>query len=181
MKIIAFGASSSRNSINKKLASYTASIVKNADVEVIDINDFELPIYSEDVEKEIGHPQLAKDFLQKIKEADAVIVSFAEHNGSYTSAYKNLFDWASRLALEVYQNKPTIFLSTSPGPGGASSALKSAETSAPFFGVDLRGTLSVPNFYDVFDLENKRVKENLVAKQLADLVKKLSINKEMSK
>ena len=95
-----------------------------------------------------------------------MIVSFAEHNGSYSAAYKNLFDWASRIDQKVFQNKPTIYLSTSPGPGGAGSVLSSAKGSARFFGVDLKASVSVANFHDVFDAQTGRITE---PSALADL------------
>ncbi len=171
MKILAFAASSSKNSINKKLAKYAASLVTSAEVEVIDLNDFELPLYSQDKEKELGEPLLVKNFLAKISEADAVIISFAEHNGSYTSAYKNIFDWASRTAKKVYENKKMIILSTSPGPGGAKSVLAAANTSMPFFGAHVLGSLSLPSFNDNFDLENSKIKNSEFNQKLVDLVK----------
>lgn len=173
MKIIAFGASNSKNSINKILATHAASMIKNAEVEVLDLNDFDLPIYSEDIEKEFGQPQNAKEFLAKIASADGLVISFAEHNGSYTAAYKNLFDWASRCELQVYQNKPIIFLATSPGPGGASSVLALAEGSTEFFGVDLKGSMSVANFYDVFDLEVNEISNSGVAEKLRQTMQTL--------
>lgn len=166
MKVIAFGASNSRNSINKALAAHAASLLDGAQPELLDLNDFEIPMFSEDREAEIGQPQVAKNFLAKIEAADAVVVSFAEHNGSYTVAYKNLFDWASRIKREVFQGKPVIFLATSPGPGGAASVLHSAVNSAPFFGADVKGSLSVPSFFDNFDmaagaLTNPDIKQQL--------------------
>lgn len=153
MKILAFAASNSRSSINKSLVTYAANLVENAEVDLIDINDYEMPIYSSDRENESGIPQLAHDFLNKIKQADAVMISFAEHNGSYTAAYKNLFDWTSRIDMKVYQDKPTVLLATSPGPGGASSVLAAAKGSAPYFGMDVKADLSVGKFYDEFDME----------------------------
>ncbi|WP_300534211.1 NADPH-dependent FMN reductase [uncultured Mameliella sp.] len=166
MKILTFGASNSKASINKALAQFTATLVPGAEIEVLDQGDYDLPFFSEDLEKEIGQPAAAKAFFKKIGAADAVIVSFAEHNGSYSAAYKNLFDWASRIDQKVFQNKPTVFLATSPGPGGAGSVLASAKGSARFFGADLKATVSVANFYDVFDAETGRITE---ASALADL------------
>jgi len=154
MKVLAFAASSSKNSINKRLANYAAQQIKNAEVELLDINDYEMPIYSEDREKELGEQQLAKDFYKKLGEADVIIIAFAEHNGSYTVAYKNLFDWTSRINMQVFQEKPVIMLAASPGPGGASSVLAAAQGSASYFAADVKGVLSVPNFYDNFDLED---------------------------
>lgn len=159
MKILAFGASNNKKSINKSLAHFTATLVHDADIEILDLNDYELPIFSEDLEKEIGRPKAAREFFEKIGSADGVIVSFAEHNGSYSAAYKNLFDWASRIDQKVFQGKPAIFLSTSPGLGGASSVLASAKGSAQFFGADLKAAVSVASFYDVFDAESGQITE----------------------
>ncbi len=175
MKILAFGASNSKNSINKTLAEFTASLVPGADVEVLDLNDFELPIFGEDIEKKIGQPEPARKFFAKIGSADGLIISFAEHNGTYSAAYKNLFDWASRIDQKVFQDKPTIYLATSPGPGGAGSVLASAEGSAEFFGVDLRAAVSVPNFYDVFDTRKGRVTDPDVLSELTAATQALAM------
>ena len=69
MKIIAFGASTSNNSINKKLATYAASLFENATVEVLDLTDFEMPLFDVDLEMTIGEHELAQAFLDKIKGA----------------------------------------------------------------------------------------------------------------
>ncbi|MCG6201047.1 NADPH-dependent FMN reductase [Psychromonas antarctica] len=164
MKVLAFAATSSKNSINKQLANYAAKQIEGALVELIDLNDYEMPLFSEDREKELGHPELAKAFYQKLGEADVIVISFAEHNGSYSAAYKNLFDWTSRINTKVFQNKPVIMLATSPGPGGAATVLAAAKGSAPYFGADLKGAISVPSFYDNFDVENGR----LTNKELVD-------------
>lgn len=152
MKVLAFAASNSKNSINKQLATYTANLVENAQVEILDINDYEMPIFSEDREKELGQPAQAQSFYKKLGEADAIIISFAEHNGSYTAAYKNLFDWTSRIDMKVFQNKPMLMLATSPGPGGAGSVLAAASGSAPYFAADVKASISIPSFYDNFDV-----------------------------
>lgn len=166
MKILAFAASSSRNSINKQLATYAAGLLEDAQAEVLDLNDYEIPLFSEDREKELGQPELAKDFLAKIGESDAIIISFAEHNGSYSAAYKNLFDWCSRISRKIFQNKPMVLLATSPGPGGGGNVLAMAIKSIPNFAGVIKGSLSVPGFYENFDQEsgsikNKEMKELL--------------------
>jgi chromate reductase, NAD(P)H dehydrogenase (quinone) len=152
MKILAFAASNSSKSINKQLVSYAASLVEGAEVEVLDLNDYEMPLFSEDREKELGHPELAKTFLAKIAASDALMISFAEHNGSYSAAYKNLFDWSSRLGKKVYQDKPMVLLSTSPGPRGGASVLAAATGSMPFFGGDVKASLAIPSFNENFDV-----------------------------
>jgi len=167
MKIIAFGATNSKKSINKVLAAYASSLVSGAKTELLDLNDYEIPMFSEDKEAELGQLKLAKNFLAKLESADAIVVSFAEHNGNYTVAYKNLFDWASRINREVFQNKPTIFLGTSPGLGGATSVLQLANNSAPFFGADVKGSLSIPSFYENFDMATQELGDQGLKQQLS--------------
>ncbi len=173
MKIVAFGASNSKKSINKALAAHAASLVEEAQVEVLDLNDFEIPMFSEDKETEIGQPKLAQNFLAKLESASAIVVSFAEHNGSYAVAYKNLLDWTSRVKREVFQHKPVVFLATSPGPGGAANVLHTAVTSAPFFGAEVRGSLSIPDFYDNFDMARGELNNLAMKQQLTDTMNKL--------
>lgn len=157
MKIVGFAASSSSVSINKQLVTYATSQLKDCEIEILDLNDYELPLFSQDKEQQLGQPPLAQAFIDKIQSADALVISFAEHNGSYTVAYKNLFDWASRINPQVYQDKPLVLLSSSPGPGGAKSVLATAEGSMPFFGGTVKASLSVPSFYDNFDSEQGKL------------------------
>ncbi len=182
MKVLAFAASSSKKSINKQLATYAGQLLTKENtlaqhnVEIIDLNDFELPLFSEDREAELGQPQLAKDFLLKIAESDALIISFAEHNGSYAAAYKNIFDWASRINPKVFQNKPVVMLATSPGPGGASNVLATAVTSAPFFDGQVQGQFSLPDFYDNFDSDQNRITNDGLNEKLQSTLNTLTEN-----
>ncbi|EGA71333.1 hypothetical protein VISI1226_11214 [Vibrio sinaloensis DSM 21326] len=174
MKIVAFGASTSSTSINKTLATYAASLVEGAEVKVLDLNQYSVPIFSEDKEKEIGQAEGAKAFLADLADADALVISYAEHNGSYPAAYKNLFDWASRIDRNVYQNKPAVYLSTSPGPGGAQTVLAAALASAPYFGAQVKASLSVASFYDSFDLETGAFRDQDIAQQVMQIVRELA-------
>lgn len=172
MNVLAFAASNSRKSINGQLIAYAASLLQegpleDVDVEIIQINDFEMPLYSIDREEEGGIPDLAHQFYRKIGESDALLISYAEHNGSYTAAFKNLFDWTSRIDTKVYQGKPAVMLATSPGPGGAGNVLASAINSAPHFGAVLKAELSVARFYDNFDLETGRISNTEIQADLA--------------
>ena len=173
MKVLAFAASSSSKSINKQLVTYAAGLIEGADVEVLDLNDYQMPIYSADIEQQSGHPQLAEDFFTKISGADVVMISFAEHNGSYSAAYKNVFDWCSRINSKVYQGKPMVLFSTSPGPGGAGSVLAAATNSMQFFDGHVKASLSVPSFHENFDVENGVVTNKEIDAQLREVVASL--------
>ncbi len=155
MLITAFAGSTSSTSINKKLVVAAVTILQrhrpSDEQRVLDLRDFAMPIFSEDEERNNGAPEAAKRLLAHISAANALIISFAEHNGSYTAAYKNAFDWMSRLSKRVYDGKRIIALSTSPGPGGAASVLKAFVASAPYFGAEIVGSLSVPSFHTAYD------------------------------
>ena len=153
-KIIAFGGSSSRNSINKQLATYAANLFQNAEVEVLDLNDYEMPVFSVDKEKENGIHNLAHDFYAKIGSADFIVLSLAEHNGAYSSAFKNTLDWASRIDNKTFQLKPMLLLATSPGARGGGTVLEIATKRFPFQGADVKGSFSLPTFYENFDAVN---------------------------
>lgn len=178
MKVLAFAASNESQSINRALATYAAGLIEGAMVEGLNVHDFELPIFSKDRELKLGQPDLAKAFLAKIAEADAIIISFAEHNGGYSAAYKNLFDWASRIDRKVYQNKPAVFLSTSPGPGGGARVLDLALNSAPQFGADVKGSLSVPSFDKCFDLVSNQMRDGKIEAALRQAVEQLGASSE---
>jgi NAD(P)H-dependent FMN reductase len=173
MNLIAFAASSSKKSINKQLVTYASSLLEGADVEILDLNDYELPLFSVDKEQEIGHPDLAKQFLAKLAASDALIISFAEHNGTYSVAYKNLFDWCSRINPKVFQHKPLVLLATSPGKSGAGSVLAAAINSAPYFDGQVKASLSIPSFYDNFDLAQGVINNPHLNAQLLDAVNSL--------
>jgi len=178
MKILAFAASNSRNSINKSFVIHATEIFKrdiapNADIEIIDLNDFEMPLFSIDREQNAGIPEQAHRFLQAIREANALIVSYAEHNGSYTAAFKNLFDWTSRIDVKVYQNKPMVALSTSPGKRGGATVLNTVLSAAPRFGGDVVASLSVGSFNQSFDVEQGEIADRQLAAKLYEALSQL--------
>lgn len=173
MKVTCFAASSSRNSLNKKLVTYAASLVKDAEVEILDLNDYELPLFSVDREAELGQPALAKAFLDKIQGSDALMIAFAEHNGCYTAAYKNLYDWASRIEAKVYRDKRMLLLATSPGGRGGKSVLELALSQIPRFGGEVRGSVSMPSFFENFDVDRQVVKNPGIDAEIRDAVEDL--------
>ena len=171
MKIIAFAGSNSTKSINKQLATYASSLFENAQTEILDLNDYEMPLFSVDREAVLGHPKLAQDFLDKLASADYIIVSLAENNGNYSAAFKNLFDWCSRIRNDVFQQKPMLLMASSPGGRGGKRVLEIAEAAFPRYGGDIRATFSLPTFYENFDVENGKISNTEFDQQLRQIVK----------
>jgi NAD(P)H-dependent FMN reductase len=168
MKILAFAATNSRNSINRALIDYAtgqlqADILPGAEIEFLDLNDFEMPIYSIDRETEGGIPAEARTFFDKIGAADAVLVSFAEHNGSTTAAWKNIFDWMSRIEMKLWQGKPVVMLAASPGPRAGAGVLGGQEMLAPFFGMDIKGKHGIGKWAEAWDGATMTRNEDIAA------------------
>lgn len=154
MKILVIGGSNSKNSINRALAQHASTYFSNSITELIDINQIDIPLYSLDREAEIGIPSPIKDFANKIDDTDFIVISLAENNGSFNVGLKNLLDWTSRIKdRKIFNGKPMLLMSTSPGPRGGQSVLESAKTLFPYAGADIKGTFSLPNFYQNFDFK----------------------------
>ena len=150
MNILAFGASTSSTSINRRFANYAANQVPGAEVTDLDLREFSLPMYSADEEAANGAPPDAQRFLDLIRAHDALVVSLAEHNGSYSAAFKNLHDWTTRIEKNLWSGKPMLLLSTSPGGRGGATVMEAGKATFPRMGADLKASFSLPNFEQTF-------------------------------
>ena len=173
-KILVFAGSSSKTSINKQLAVYAAQQFQNATLDILDLNDYEMPVFSVDKEKENGIHNLAHDFYNKIGSADLIVLSLAEHNGAYSSAFKNILDWTSRINNKTFQQKPMLLLATSPGARGGATVLDIASKRFPFQGADVKGTFSLPTFFENFDAVHGIINPEL-KNQLLEIVNSIEI------
>lgn len=149
-RIIALGGSNSKNSINKRLATYVANQLENVEVVVADLNDFDLPLYGIDLELEKGIAPDATKLSNLIESVDGLVVSLAEHNGSYSTALKNAIDWLSRIDQKLWKNKPMFLMATSPGGRGGAGVLASAKSTFPHLGGNIIVDFSLPGFHDNF-------------------------------
>ena len=168
--IIAIGGSNSKNSINKTLAVYTANQLKDIVVKTIDLNDYKLPLYGIDFENDNGIVQAAHDLLKEIKDSDGIVLSLAEHNGAYSSAFKNAFDWMSRIDGKLWSEKPMLLMATSPGARGGATVLEIAKGRFPYMGGNIIAELSFPSFFDNFK-EGEITDLNLNAKLQSAIAK----------
>ena len=173
-KIIAFAGSNSKASINKELVAYASNLVFNVDVSILDLNDFELPVYGIDFETNNGIPDNAHKFLEAIKSSDGIVLSLAEHNGAYATVFKNLFDWMSRIDGKLWSDKPMLLMATSPGGRGGASVLEIAKGRFPFMGGHIVAKFSFPSFFDNFK-DGKIVNDELNLK-LTEQVKLFESN-----
>lgn len=166
--VIAFGASTSKQSINKKLAKYASELLENVSVIPMNLNDYEIPLFSVDLEMEMGFPESVRELNDFLDSTDGYIISLAEHNGAYAAAFKNTFDWLSRIERKVWRNKPILLLSTSPGNRGGKSVLEMAMNRFPYHGGNIIGSMSLPSFNENF--KNGKIVNKIFNKQLKELV-----------
>jgi len=159
-KVIVFGGSNSKKSINKALAIYASQFLKDINCDILDLNDFDLPLFGVDLEESVGFPKDALKFNELLEGTDGIILSLAENNGSYSTAFKNLFDWLSRIEGKVWRNKPMLLLSTSPGARGGITVLEAAKSRFPYMGGNIIESMSLPSFYENFK-EGKIIDEEL--------------------
>jgi len=153
-KIITLGGSNSSKSINKTLAIYASTYLENVESLTIDLKDYILPMYDPDFEEENGIPKNATKLFNLIQCSNGIILSLAEHNGSYSAVFKNTFDWMSRINQKIWNDIPMLLMATSPGVRGGASVLKIAKNSFPYFGGNVVADFSLPSFYNNFS-ENK--------------------------
>lgn len=148
-RILAFAGSNNSASINQQLIEFTASQIKDLNVKVLDIRNWEIPMYSINMDPD-QTPDKITELINLIKDHDGFIISSPEHNGSTPAFFKNIIDWLSRRGENVFDKKPIFLMSTSPGPRGGATNLKYLIHSLPYQGATIGATYSLPSFYDNF-------------------------------
>ena len=121
-KILAFAGSTRIDSFNKKLVKVAAAgaVENGADVTVIDLRDFAMPLYDGDLEQKEGLPSNARKLKDLMLSHQGFLISSPEYNSSISGVLKNTIDWVSRPSegeepLACFKGKVAGIMSTSPG------------------------------------------------------------------
>lgn len=165
MKIVAFAGSNSKESINKKLVILAAGLM-DINVEILDLNNYEIPTYSIDIEKN-GFPEGVTDFYNIIKNSDILIISLAEHNAGYTAVFKSYMDWCSRINYKFLTDKKLFVMSTSPGGYGGKNAQDAGSFLLEKLGGEVIEKYTLPKFNENFEngeITDSGLKNELVQK-----------------
>ncbi|MCP4521076.1 MAG: NAD(P)H-dependent oxidoreductase [Cytophagales bacterium] len=165
-KVLAFAGSNRKGSINQQLLNYVVSKIENVEVNVINLKDYDVPVYNQDDEEAIGQPENAKKLFELIQEHDGVIIATPEHNGSTTAFLKNVLDWQSRINMKYLEGKNLLVLSASPGGYGGANARKGLEHIANYTGANVSEGYSLGTFFENFaegKVTNQEQNEKLVS------------------
>src|SRR5215470_8098336 len=124
-RILAFAGSTRTDSYNKKLIRIAVAGAKAAGAEVtlIDLRDYPLPVFDEDIETANGLPANGRKLKDLFLAHHGLLISSAEYNSSISAVLKNTIDWVSRPAageepLGCFVNKYAGLMSASPGALG---------------------------------------------------------------
>ena len=129
-RILAFAGTTRTEAFNKKLIRVAAAAARDAGAEVtlIDLRDYPMPLYDGDLEAREGIPPVAMKFKELMLVHRGLLLSTGEYNSSITGVLKNAIDWASRSApgeaeLACFKDKIAGLVSASPGMLGGLRAL----------------------------------------------------------
>lgn len=126
VKIFALSGSARKQSYNQRLVRIAATGAKIAGAEVTEINlaDFPMPIFNQDLEAEQGMPEAAGAIKKLMIGHDGMLIASQEYNSAYSALLKNAIDWASRKEVEsepplqAFRGKVVTLMSASPGALG---------------------------------------------------------------
>lgn len=161
-RILVFGGSLRADSYNQKLAAIAAAGAREAgaDVTLISLRDYRLPLFDQDLEEAEGKSDAAKKLKELFLNADGFIIASPEYNSGITAALKNAIDWVSRAdssdepPLLAFKGKSAAILSASPGGYGGARSLAQFRPLLENISVTvLPEQISVPKAYDAFDAD----------------------------
>ncbi len=188
VKIIAFAGSLRKDSFNKKLVKVAASGAQSfgAQVTVIDLKDYPMPIYDGDLEQADGLPENAKKLKKLMIESDGLLISSPEYNSSISAVLKNTIDWVSRSEgkdeppLAALRGKVASVMSASPGAMGGLQSLVHIRATLGNLGVlVLPNQIAVAKAHEAFNndgtLKDEKLKNTIlkIGRDLAAAVVKL--------
>jgi chromate reductase, NAD(P)H dehydrogenase (quinone) len=185
-KILAFAGSARRDSFNQKLVTIAAGGARaaGADVTLISLADFEMPLFNQDLEAERGLPEKAVALKKLFLENHGLLLSCPEYNSSITPLLKNTIDWVSRQApgeggLAAYKGKVATLMSASPGALGGLRGLVTVRSILGNIGVVvLPAQIAVPTAHQAIGEDGRLKDEEMqtsiegLGRNLAEFLKK---------
>ncbi len=177
VKLLFFAGSARKDSLNKKLAKAAADIAKTqgAKAHFIDLAEFDMPLFNEDIESATGLPENAKKLKQLMIDHHGFFIASPKYNGAFSALLKNALDWVSRSEdkeespLSAFAGKTACLSAASPGGLGGMRGLVPLRLWLSNIQVHvIPQQLAIGNAYDIFDEadikdeKQKQALENLI-------------------
>ena len=187
-RILVFGGSLRKDSFNQKLAAIAAEGAREAGAEVtlISLRDFPMPLFDQDLEEEIGKPAEAKRLKELFLNHQGLLIASPEYNSSYSAALKNAIDWVSRgdgpdePPISALAGKSAVLMATSPGGLGGLRGLVPLRMLLGNLGITLLpDQIAIPSAFQAFGTDGRLVdpKQEAVVRalgaKLAEQLKKI--------
>jgi NAD(P)H-dependent FMN reductase len=172
-RILAFGGSLRRDSFNQKLAAIAAdgASAAGAEVTLIELRDFPMPLFDQDLEGEIGKPEHARRLKDLFLSHQGLIIASPEYNSAYSAALKNAIDWISRgdspeePPISALAGKSAVIMATSPGGLGGLRGLVSLRMLLGNLGITLLpDQIAIPSAFQAFGEDGRLVDPKQEAK-----------------
>lgn len=187
-RILALAGSTRKASFNKKLVAVAAKAAESAGAEVtlVDLADFPLPVFDQDYEAEHGMPENAVKLKQLFLDHNGLLIASPEYNSSLSSVLKNAIDWVSRRGegepmKAAFLGKVAAIMAASPGGLGGIRGLVHLRSILQDIGIlVMPDQITLSEAHSAFNddglLSNERKQEsvNALAKNLVATVQKLN-------
>lgn len=174
LRLLAFSGSLRRESFNLRVVAHAADIARarGAEVSVISLADYPMPVFNQDDESTTGVPAPARAFREQLNGHHGFIIGCPEYNSSITAALKNAIDWASRAKLEgekplgCFAGKAVALTAASPGALGGLRGLDHVREILGNVGCHVvPGMAAIPGVHEAFgpdgSLTNDRARGSL--------------------
>ena len=180
MKIAAIPGSLRRGSFNRMALKYIVQGAEEAgaEVETLDLKEYDIPVYDGDVETENGLPESVVKFKEKIEASDGLIITVPEYNHSIPGGLKNAIDWASRKG-NPFKDKFVAVAGASTSAGGTIRAqIALLPVLRTLRMIPLPTQIYISKAQDEFNedgtIKDEKTKERLIelGKELVETVKK---------
>ncbi len=178
-KFLFLSGSTRKGSFNTQLAKYCVDVAKtqNVDVEFIDLADYPMPLFNQDLEKEEGAPASARALKEKFIAANGFLIASPEYNSTITPVLKNTIDWLSRKydesepRLACFSDKAAAVVSAASGSLGGLRGLDPLRLLLAHIGVNVVGKqLAVGFAPQAFD-ENGALKTEQQVETINTIIK----------
>lgn len=156
LKIKVIAGSVRPGRFNIQPATWIADLAKKnpeLDVELVDLQELNLPFYNEPKPAMMGDYELdhTKKFAETIGEADGFIFVAAEYNHSYAPVLANALNYLNA----EWNHKPVSFVSYGSQAGGARAVEHLRGVAGELRMYDLRDQVLLPNYYFRMNEEGK--------------------------